>query len=54
MKLIRSGNKELDVRVKKTIIRIGNTLDDINDKLDRLIKEQQSMSIDLKCSRWAM
>lgn len=31
---------ELDVRIQKAIIKIADTLEDINQKLDHIIKKQ--------------
>ena len=33
-------NTQLDVRAKKAIIRMADTLGDINQKLDHIIKKQ--------------
>ncbi|MFC1713560.1 hypothetical protein ACFL6S_07830 [Candidatus Poribacteria bacterium] len=33
-------NTQLDVRAKKAIIRMADTLEDINQKLDHIIKKQ--------------
>jgi hypothetical protein len=33
-------NAQLDVRAKKAVIRMADTLEDINQKLDHIIKKQ--------------
>ena len=33
-------NTQLDIRAKKAIIRMADTLEDINQKLDHIIKNQ--------------
>ncbi len=33
-------NMQLDVRAKKAVIRMADTLEDINQKLDHIIKKQ--------------
>jgi hypothetical protein len=33
-------NPQLDIRAKKAVIRMADTLEDINQKLDHIIKKQ--------------
>ena len=40
MRNTHSQNTQLDVRAKKAIIRMADTLEDINQKLDHIIKKQ--------------
>ena len=37
---MRKQNKQLDVRANKAIIKMADTLEDINQKLDHIIKKQ--------------
>lgn len=45
-------NPQLDVRARKAIIRMADTLEDINQKLDHIIKKQAN-GIWLNDSRFA-
>ena len=40
MRNIHSQNAQLDIRAKKAIIRMADTLEDMNQKLDHIIKKQ--------------
>ena len=40
MRNTNSQNAQLDIRAKKAIIRMADTLEDINQKLDHIIKKQ--------------
>jgi len=44
---------KLDIKTKKAIIKMSDTLEDINQKLDHIIRKQTEnfMSIDSKCRR---